>query len=219
MLKTFLAVLATAWLTEAQDENDLYNNFGAVVFIRTGDRTPLSRTGTPVLTPLGAQQMYELGQNFRGRYISSTGVPLGLDVKNLPDMSLDTLNNDQLYIQTPDQPHLVAAAQAFMQGLYPPSSLNSSRVGPLADGATILGNGSVIDAPLGGYQYPKIESLGNLDPQSIYINGADGCPTSQVQSAMYETTDEFMSTQTAADSVYKSLDLAWFNGDDKNFDL
>jgi len=40
-----------------------------VEFIRTGERTPWVRGGAGVLSALGAQQVLELGHNFRGRYI------------------------------------------------------------------------------------------------------------------------------------------------------
>ncbi|KAF2680093.1 phosphoglycerate mutase-like protein [Lentithecium fluviatile CBS 122367] len=209
----FFAVLASARVLRAEDDNTMYNNFGAVAFIRSGERTPVLRPDTPILTAFGAQQMLQLGKNFRHRYLVETGLPHGLGVQNIPDMSPDILNHEQLFIQTLNKPYLVSSAQAFMQGLYPPYSPNATRPDILGDAVGELANGDVVQYPLEGYQYPRVQALGELDPESVYISGNENCPTSQVESAMYEITDEFLNTQTLEKRFYGDLELGWFEGD------
>ncbi|KAJ4301901.1 hypothetical protein N0V90_003997 [Kalmusia sp. IMI 367209] len=210
MLALSFAVLAAARVIQAQDD---INMVGTVAFIRSGERTPWVRSGTEMLTALGAQQMYELGQNFRGRYIDENSGATQMGARNIAGMSQDQLQPDQLFIQTLDKPYLVASAQAFMQGLYPPSSLNATRNGPWADAVGLLANHTAVDYPLDGYQYANIMTVGSLDPQSIYISGHDDCPNAQLESALYEISEHYLSTQTAEKAFYEDLSLSWFNGD------
>ncbi|PSN72749.1 phosphoglycerate mutase-like protein, partial [Corynespora cassiicola Philippines] len=210
-----LAVLAAAMagLVGAADDNEAVNIHGVVAFIRTGERTPIMSQDPSILTALGAQQMYDLGQNFRTRYIQEQNSTRGLGVQQLRGMSTDMLRNEQIAIRSLDEPYLVASAQSFMQGLYPPYTITSSGGGALGDESGILANGSAIDFPLGGYQYPDIRALSSLDPQSIYLGGADDCPAAQRQAAMYQATPEFLEARREYNSLYESLDLDWFQGD------
>lgn len=210
MLALSLAALAAASLVRAQDD---INMVGVVAFIRSGERTPWIRSGTESLTALGAQQMYQLGQNFRGRYIDQDSGATDLGVHNIENMSQSRLSPDQLYVQTPNRPYLMASAQAFMQGLYPPVSLNATRNGPWPDGEGMLANHTVMDYPLGGYQYANIQGLGSLDPRSVYINGHDQCPNAQLDSALYEISEQYLDTEFAERYFYEDLSLSWFNGD------
>jgi len=209
MRSLFLAGLFAFALSEAQP----FHNFATVAFIRSGERTPWLRSGPETLTALGAQQMYELGQNFRGRYIADSDGPTGLGTLPIADMATARLNPNQLFIQTPDKPYLVASAQAFLQGLYPPVSINATRNGPFADSIAELTNGTAVDFPLGGYQYPNIQSLSDMDPQSVYIDGHYNCPQADLQSALYEVSEPFLSTQAAEAAFYQSLNVDWFLGD------
>jgi hypothetical protein len=211
MLALFFAMLASARVLRA-DDNTMYKTFGAVAFIRSGERTPVLRPETPILTAFGAQQMLELGKNFRHRYLVNTGTDNGLGVQNILNMSPDVLNHEQLFIQTLDKPYLVSSAQAFMQGLYPPFNANDTQVDALGDAIGELANGTAPEFPMDGYQYPRVQALSALDPQSVYIAGADNCPTSNGASATYETTDEFRQVQAAEKRLYRDMDLEWFDG-------
>ncbi|KAF2120684.1 histidine phosphatase superfamily [Lophiotrema nucula] len=212
MLALFLAVLAAAWLIEAQDDNKSYQLHAAVNFIRTGERTPTVVDGTTVLTALGANQMFDLGQNIRGRYISDIDAGTRLGQQQIDGMAPNILNNDQLYIQTGDAAYLVAAAQSFMQGLYPPYSINLTRNGPFADATAILANGTAIDSPLNGYQYPDIYVASGLDAMSIYTAGTNNCPASQAESMMYLTTEDFLETKAESQDFYQALNASLFSG-------
>lgn len=213
MLTLSLALLAAARIVQAQSFGTQINNYGTVAFIRTGERTPWIRGGSEMLSALGAQQMLELGQNFRGRYIDEDTGATRLGVRPIEGMAQDRLNPDQLFIQTLDKPFLVAAAQAFMQGLYPPYSLNETRNGPRPDAVGILANNSVVDYPLDGYQYANIQTVGMNDPQRIGIDGHDQCLSAILESADYEGTDQFLSTQAAESAFYQSLSMSWFKED------
>ncbi|KAF1994598.1 phosphoglycerate mutase-like protein [Amniculicola lignicola CBS 123094] len=212
MLALFLAVMAAVWLIEAADENEAYHPHGSVVFVRSGERTPLIAGSPPVLSALGAQQMHTLGQHFRGRYVSESGGSSGLGQQLIATLSPDLLNNEQLRIESLDAPYLVASAQAFMQGLYPPYSLNTTRNGPVADATGILANGSAIDFPLDGYQYPQIYTRALNDPSLIFMAGQADCSESYRESLMYQSTPEFMETRTSTEAFYKRIDASLFNG-------
>jgi hypothetical protein len=218
MFKLAFASLASAWLVSAQQtDNDLYHPHAAFALVRTGERTPILQRGNPVLTAFGAQQMFTLGQNLRTRYITGN-VPEGLGVQHITGISTDTLNNNQISVQTSSQPHVVSSAQAFMQGLYPPHNIANSN-GTGSSTGDLLSNGSAIDFPLGGYQYASIQSSGPADPNSIYVSGMQNCPTAQQAAMMYYTTSEFYDSKTANYDFYSKLNLDWFEGDLKQRQL
>ncbi|PVI02028.1 phosphoglycerate mutase-like protein [Periconia macrospinosa] len=212
-----LSLLALACTSRAQsvNDNDLYHTFGSVVFIRSGERTPTSirAPGAQTLTSLGAQQMLELGANFRRRYLTTVGEPRNFGVQNIEGMSSDILNSDQLYIQTVNKPYLVSSAQAFMQGLYPPHRMNISGNGRSPDPSYTLSNGTNVDFPLDGYQYPNLQVLSPLDPRSIYIDGLTSCPTAIQAGLMYRLSDEYLRTRSAEKAFYSSLSREWFGND------
>lgn len=211
MLKIAVASLASAWLAGAQEvDNDFYQPHAAFAFVRTGERTPILQDGAPVLTALGAQQMFTLGQNLRTRYIAGNA-PAGLGIQRIAGMSQDGLDNNQILVQTSDQQHLISSAQAFMQGLYPPRNIaNSNSTRGLAGG--LLSNGSAIDYPLGGYQYANVQSAGQFDPESIYVAGSRYCPMAQRDAMIYYTTKKFQDTRAANQAFYSSLNVDWFEG-------
>jgi hypothetical protein len=211
MFKLAVTALASAWLASAQEtDNDAYHPHAAFAFIRTGERTPTVRPSPPVLTALGAQQMFRLGQNLRTRYISGNA-SASLGVQHIAGMSRDTLNNNQILVQTLDKQYLVSSAQAFMQGLYPPHNIANSN-GTGSSTGDLLSNGSAIDFPLGGYQYASIKTSGLLDPESIYIAGTQSCPVAQKAAMMHFTTNKFTETKAANEDFYSKLNLDWFEG-------
>ena len=202
--------LASAWLVGAQNaDNDLYHTHASFAFIRTGERTPVIQPDPSVLTALGAQQMYKLGQGFRTRYIGGNG-QASLGVQHIAGMSQDAVNNDQILVQSLDNRHLVASTQAFMQGLYPPRSIATNGIGGSTGG--LLANGSAIDFPLGGYQYANIRSSSQTDPESIYISALQNCPIAQRDTLRYFSTARFAQTQEENTDMYKGLDPEWFDG-------
>lgn len=216
MLTHAVVVVASAWLVGAQNppDNNAYHPHASFAFIRTGERTPLERTGVPVLTALGANQMYTLGQNFRSRYVSGES-PGGLGVEHIAGMAQNILNNEQILVETLDSQYLISAAQAFMQGLYPPHVLGNGT----GTGAGLLADGTAIDYPLNVYQYASIQSPGADDAESIFLNGAQQCPIAKRDAMRYFTSDEFLETKAANEDFYKKLDIDWFEGTLKEDEL
>ena len=134
----------------ASSQSTILNEQVLSSFIYTvyGDRTPLILPEDPTLTPLGAQQLYGVGQKFRNRYVGSNGsVPSGTAILGI---SPYVLNNEAISILTTSDQYLVASASAFMQGLYPPLDLSSSST--YATDLSVLANGSIITAPLSNYR-------------------------------------------------------------------
>lgn len=208
MFALSLSLLASAWVVSAQ-ENDVYHPHGAFAFIRSGERTPLLTGDSQVLTALGAQQMYKLGQNLRARWIDGDG-DAGLGIQNIANMSADILNNDQISVQTLDKQYLVSSAQAFMQGMYPPHALGNST--GLGDSTGLLADGSVVQAPLNGYQYAAVQSFNEFAYNSIYIDGNSNCPEAKLESLQYTVSDSFENTKTASKETYDLLQTSWFQG-------
>ncbi|KAH8731065.1 histidine phosphatase superfamily [Phaeosphaeriaceae sp. PMI808] len=211
MFSLAVAALASVWLVGAQEtDNPGYHTHATFAFIRTGDRTPAIQPGPSVLTALGAQQMFQLGQNFRTRYIAGNA-PANLGVERIAGMSTTILNNDQVLVQTLDSQHLVSSAQAFMQGLYPPQNIASGNSTRGASGG-LLSNGTAIDFPLGGYQYANIQTASLDDPKSFYLAGTQSCPVAKMAAMKYFTTEKFMATKEANEDFYNKLDIDWFEG-------
>jgi hypothetical protein len=193
--RTIIAAAASACLVGAQSSNSEHTH-AAFAFIRTGERTPSLRNNTQILTTVGATQMHALGQKLRSKYVNGSD--------SIAALSTDVLNNNQIWVQTLDTPHLVSSAQAFMQGLYPPYDSNNA-TGVLADGSSV-------DYPLNGYQYASVHAASPNDPYSRLVSGAQSCPQAQSDGLKYFTTPEFKATSAANKDLYKKLDLDWFEG-------
>ena len=208
MLVLSLTVLASARLAAAQS-NDAYHPHGAFAFIRSGERTPALTGDTQVLTAVGANQMYQLGQTLRNRWIDSNG-DTGLGRQNIANMSVDIINNDQISIQTLDTQYLVSSAQAFMQGMYPPHAYGNST--GLGDSTDRLADGTIVQAPLNGYQYAKVQSFNPFAYNSIYIAGNQNCPMAKRESLQYLVSDRFRATKVSSKETYDKLQTSWFQG-------
>lgn len=125
-------------------QTDTYTVLSSVVFLRSGERTPINLGFTPsVLTSLGAQQAYSAGSFFRDRYVS-TATPASNDrkapIRRLSPNSYDPM---QIYILAQDTQATAATAQAFMQGFYPPYVLNES-MAAMIDPSSVLANESYV---------------------------------------------------------------------------
>lgn len=141
-------VLAVLGLASAQET---YTVWSTVLFLRTGDRSPLTSANVPTtLTPLGAQQMHSVGNFFRERYITSSTGNASYDAAPLQGLSASVPQDAQMYLLALDTQYTAASAQAFMQGLYPPYSLNSTAAsestGTDLNELGFLGNGSYVSA-------------------------------------------------------------------------
>lgn len=173
------------------------------VFTRYGDRTPLYTSDSSILTPYGATQMYNAGSILRDRYLT-TG--FGDGTTNIRDIAHYLLNADEVSIMSTDHQYVVASAQAFMQGLYPPlgqSSTNFTNLGEMSQ----LANGTNVIAPLNGYNYADISTVSSYDPRSVWLDGSANCPAYVNKLVEYYNTTDFDFLYTISLDFYRSLDV------------
>jgi hypothetical protein len=170
LVVSLAALLATSF---AQSDNERV--WSSVAFIYHGETTP-ARGGvstTQSLTPVGAQQMFAQGSMFRSRYIvdgnsadDNNSATTHATIQGIEPIAID---NSQTSAVSTNDGYISTSAIAFMQGLYPPASLNVARsAGGLS--VAVLANGTLIDFPLNGYQYPDVETLSTLDPDFIWYD-------------------------------------------------
>ncbi|KAL0260770.1 hypothetical protein SLS55_004461 [Diplodia seriata] len=186
----------------------------AVIFTRTGERTPLlvQQHGPPELTPLGARQAHSQGTVFRQRYIAPEANGVDLEgpeaIRNISEYGID---NNQLYVLATDDGYATETAQAFLQGLYPPYTLNDT-VPPALTANAVLANGTYMEAPLNGYQYPRIRTASSLDPAYVYLDGQKECLNYALDRTSYYYTLEFNETQAQTSSFYGEVGAATLGG-------
>ncbi|KAI9728571.1 MAG: hypothetical protein M1834_007599 [Cirrosporium novae-zelandiae] len=171
--------------------------YSAVVFTLYGDRNPYLADGDTVLTPLGAQQLYSAGSTFRDRYVIPSSPQA---INNISALEID---GSETFVMSTADGYIVTSAQAFMQGLYPPLDISTNHT--VINSMSVLANGSNIDFPLGGYQYPTIYTTSSLDPNSIWIAGEVNCPAYMSSAADYLYTADFTYTEENSMSFYQSL--------------
>jgi prostatic aicd phosphatase len=97
------------------------------------------------LTPYGSSQEYDLGCFLRETYLNPASPSY------IQGINTDVVDIDQLFVRADAGGGnvILDSAYALLQGLYPPTSESTS----------ILGNGTIVESPLGGYQYIPVESL------------------------------------------------------------
>ncbi|KAK7977157.1 hypothetical protein PG988_004647 [Apiospora saccharicola] len=211
-LRALAAVLLLLGLRgEAEAEQIVWSSFA---YILHGERTSLSTSSlSTTLTTYGAQQMFAQGQMFRDRYLTSTETDNGSVTDSFPIVGLSrrALDNSQLDIMTNTDTFNVASTMAFMQGLYPPETdafveNNGGR------NASILANGSLVDFPLDGYQYPNIQATSSLDERSFQMQGHVSCST--YMGSQLEAADDEIIRKNGAESVelYNELSKTVFAG-------
>ena len=79
----------------------------------------------------------------------------------------NAIDNSQIEIISTTDSFIFTSALAFMQGLYPPIQQASESSGVV--NSAIASNGSLVNYPLGGYQYPNIETSTVFDPADIWL--------------------------------------------------
>ena len=181
--------------------------WSTVLYTRYGDRTPYILPTANTLTPLGATQLYSAGNRFRNRYLAPTPGNASTVIQGISRVQLD---NDQVSIVSLHDQFIVASAQAFMQGLYPPL-LDSSNT-TFIDGQSQLANGSNLLSPLNGYQYPQIVTASPLDPNSIWLMGANNCPMYYASRSEYFNSAFYDNLLDTNRDFYRSLQPALLDG-------
>ncbi|CEI39602.1 hypothetical protein FVEN_g1889 [Fusarium venenatum] len=166
---------------------------GAVVFTRHGDRTT-KWYGAQSLTSLGAEQNYQVGSDYRDRYLLSDSEHRILGI------SETEYKPSQIFASAPDQGILMNTATAFLQGFYPPLA----DVDPEIASQT-LNNGSESQAPLDGYQYVRLRTINDNSPDTIWIKGDDACPKYVTASKAFMDSDLFVQREQDTRQFYEQF--------------
>ena len=181
---------------------------GVYLLVRHGDRTAKEAPPTG-LTNLGYQEIHDTGDYFHSRYINSTSN------SNTVIKGVNGTIVKQSQISTTAPPYdnvLMNSAQGFLQGLYPPNPHSET-----------LRNGSIIPAPLGGYQLIPVEATtaGVTSPEdSSWLQGQSSCANAAISSNSYFSTPEYKSLLASTRNFYKRLDpviSSAYTGDDQSF--
>lgn len=205
MLTSCVAAVATlaacAWSQTHRNPSETV--WASVVYSNHGDRTPLLLPVQNVLTPLGAQQLFSAGSFFRQRYLAS---PSGAQEANhsINGILHNAFDTTQTFVKSTLSDYVVASAEAFMQGLYPPGN-NSNPT-------SVLANGSIINSPLGGYQYTQIYTASLADPNVIYIAGGTNCQRYDDAVANYSKSAASLQTKSSTQGFYASFQSDVFAG-------
>lgn len=167
-----------------------------------GDSIPNALPRPRALTPFGASELYAAGSAFRDRYVAihSNGSGVGTRISNLSPYALEA--EEVSVLSRTDQP-AVASAQAFFQGLYPP--LGQVYDGEFYDPTFVLANGSLSRAPLNGYQYPQVITVGLADPRSIIVDGQFECTLHEVADLEYKFSPEVQELTQESETFYSRL--------------
>jgi len=188
MLTAAIVALAAAPLATAETVLGLY------VFHRHGDRTTKAWPPTS-LTALGADQVFASGGYFRNRYVgaNATSPVLGL--------SDDLAVLSQLSVTAPVDTVLQNSAQVFLQALYPPARSAARQT---------LANGTVTEAPMGGYQYIPVNAVQSAasaadSEHSAWLQGNSGCGKAVTSSNNYFVSQEYHDTLASTKDFYASL--------------
>ena len=177
---------------------------GVYMFHRHGDRT--AKAWPPAnLTDLGYQEVYTSGQFYRNRYIATDAA------YQISGISPDIVSQGQIAVSAPDDVVLQNSAMGFLQGLFPP-------VGSTL-GSTTLRNGTVIEAPMSGYQLIPVElvSGGSGEEGSTWLQSASGCAAATIGSNNYFTSSQYMDLLASTHDFYQKL-LPVYSGTFNNSD-
>lgn len=163
---------------------------GLYIFSRHGDRTTKAYPPTK-LTDLGYSEIFSSGTWFRKNYINGTSPINGIEPNNV--------KLSQIAASAPFDNVLMTSAQGFLQGLYPP-------VGATL-GSQTLGNGTVVEAPLDGYQLIPIQTVatGTGSEDDAWLQGASNCANAEVSSNNYFTSAEYMALLNSTQAFYSSI--------------
>ncbi|OBT98072.1 hypothetical protein VE01_03729 [Pseudogymnoascus verrucosus] len=178
----------------------------SLILAHHGERRPLLTHPTnPSLNPLGALQAHSSGSLMRRRYLTG---PSAHNTSFVPlhGFHRNYIDNQRVHVlSAPEQP-VVASAWAFLQGLYPPVDA------PAAVGGSPKAGGGGWLAPLGGYQYGRVETAGGGDWNHIWVAGSDRCGLHALSTAAQINSSEYINTTQTSEGFFKSLVPGVFAG-------
>lgn len=180
-------LLATAALISAIQRSAAETILGAYIFHRHGDRTSKS-TPPAFLTDLGYHEVLGAGTNFHDRYIADGSETQILGIQS------ETVKLSQLAVSAPLDNVLQNSAAGWLQGLYPPVGSASNQT---------LRNGTVVEAPLNGYQLIPISiiSSGSGSEDNAWLQSSSSCNNALISS------NEFFSSDIYHEYLNSTLDL------------
>lgn len=146
------------------------------------------------LTPLGVQQNFRVGGDYRETYIASNSP------KQILGISENKLVSSQLFASAPDQQVLLNTATAFLQGLYPPLDQLDSSIA-----SQTINNGSSYTNPLNGYQYVTLHGQDREAPDSVWLKGDESCPAATEAQDRFEQSALFKEKDQSTKSFYQSF--------------
>ncbi|TFA98741.1 hypothetical protein CCMA1212_009538 [Trichoderma ghanense] len=208
-LSVLLSIAVLSLGTLAQSNEPLDTKVWAVVaYINHGEKTPTLGGLESVLTPMGARQLWRQGSAFRNRYLgtaNSTLLSNTTENTTIQGIARDAISNNQLTVLSQTDEWVAGGAMAFLQGLYPPTENSfNSFAGGSQMAEDVVTDSDPVEYPLGGYQYPNIETLSLSDSASVAIQGTVGCWAWDTNVNVMKQTDplgRFRSTE----SLYRSL--------------
>jgi prostatic aicd phosphatase len=115
-------------------------------------------------------------------------------------ISEDKYKPSQIFASAPDQGILMNTATAFLQGFYPPLADLDPEIA-----SQTLSNGSESQAPLDGYQYVRLHTVGDNSPDTIWIKGDDACPKYVTASKSFMKSDEFIQREEDTRDFYQQF--------------
>ncbi|CAK1358291.1 unnamed protein product [Cercospora beticola] len=193
-----------------------YVVWSSVVFTRTGERTPEILGKIPSqITSTGAQEAFAAGSFFRSRYMRVSNGTVGDEASGGELIGLDKNRYDQFQTTSLalEQQYNLATQQAFMQGLYPaydPGNGTNEDADPYR--VYTPANGTIVQTPLGGYQYPQLRTAGPNDPNYIYLSGNLGCPSFEIAAELSDTAGGSDGTDEEFNGTYAAVGSATLIG-------
>ncbi|PPQ67973.1 hypothetical protein CVT25_000453 [Psilocybe cyanescens] len=169
---------------------------GVVILIRHGDREgfyqdPIDYTpSNTAITALGNLQSFQLGEEIRSLYLSPSSPSF------ISSVSADIVQDSQVQIRADgggERGVIFNSAVSFLQGLFPENPTYNST----------LANGTIVFAPLNGYQTVPIESV---EPDNdISLEGWTDCGTFVDATNAFYNSAVFNETAAAHASFIASL--------------
>lgn len=184
-------LLAAAALVPAIQLSAAETILGAYIFHRHGDRTSKSTPPTS-LTDLGYHEVLGAGTNFHDRYIAN-----GLATQ-IYGIQSETVKLSQLAVSAPLDNVLQNSAAGWLQGLYPPVGGASNQT---------LRNGTVVEAPLNGYQLIPISiiSSGSGSEDNAWLQSSSSCNNALISSNEFFNSDIYLEYLNSTTDLYQSV--------------
>jgi len=169
---------------------------GIVLIARHGDRLEFFQdpvtytTSSTSITPLGEQQELALGALVRSLYLNESSPTF------IPGFNTTLFDQTQVQVRADagDEGAVIYDSSiALLQGLFPPT--NASRI--------TLANSTVVESPLGGYQYVPVESV-ELD-EDVSLEGFADCNTLDTKTTNFYNSSGFLAVQSEHSAFLNAL--------------